>query len=94
MNREAVLNTAKRIISEDRQTTYGDAKDSFQSIADLWGAYMGGTYTAHNVAIMMLLMKVARTTESTTHDDNYIDIAGYAALASELGEVVYGKEEK
>jgi len=38
---------------------------------------------AHDVAMMMVLLKVART-NGQKKIDNYIDIAGYAALAARL----------
>ena len=37
----------------------------------------------HDVAMMMILLKVART-NGTKKKDNYVDIAGYAALAAKL----------
>ncbi len=38
---------------------------------------------AHDVAMMMILLKVART-KGKKKRDNYVDIAGYAALAAKL----------
>lgn len=37
----------------------------------------------HDVAMMMILLKVART-NGTKKKDNYVDIAGYAALAARM----------
>ncbi len=38
---------------------------------------------AHDVAMMMILLKVART-KGKKKRDNYVDIAGYAALAARM----------
>lgn len=39
---------------------------------------------AHDVAIMMCLLKIARIASGQTKADNYIDLAGYAACAGEV----------
>ena len=93
MAESEVLRTAEEIIFGERAKTYGDAKTSFSTIADFWTAYINKVLidqnpeaefsvvlSGHEVAMMMILMKVSRTT-SSYHIDNYIDIAGYAALA-------------
>lgn len=35
--------------------------------------------------MMMVLLKVARVSTGTTHLDNFVDVAGYAACAYEIG---------
>lgn len=84
MKREEVLETAKNLICGDRADEYGDARDNFNSIAMLWTEYTGHIITAKDVAVMMILLKVAREKNGRPKDDTYIDIAGYAALAGEL----------
>lgn len=90
--RETVLDEAKRCICQDRQNQYGAPEDSFQVIANLWTSYLGGCnklemqIDPEDVALMMVLLKVARTIGHTHHVDNYVDMAGYAALAAELAE--------
>lgn len=77
-----VLSTAKDLISSDRREAYGPVKESFERIAAYWSMYLREDVTAHDVAMMMVLFKVAR--ESNSHKtDNLVDIAGYAALAEE-----------
>ena len=90
--RETVLEEAKRCICQDRQNQYGAPEDSFLTIAAFWETYLSAKYerpielTRDDVAIMMVLLKVARTIGHTHHTDNYVDMAGYAALAAELAE--------
>jgi len=91
MNRRTVLEKAASLIDGDRAATYGDATTSHQRIADLWTTYLEGVQSqrghsglnAADVAAMMVLMKVSRTV-SSDHADNWVDICGYAALASEM----------
>ena len=42
--------------------------------------------TPVDVAMMLVLVKVARSIE-TPKDDSFVDIAGYAALAGEMSNV-------
>lgn len=91
MNRKEILNTAIKTVCEERQDSYGTPKDNFATIAVLWSWYLGDVMLeAEDVAIMMILLKIARIQTGTFKPDNYIDIAGYAACAAEVA----GNEEK
>ena len=83
MNRVEILNTAAELISGDRAATYGDATVSHQRIANLWSTYLGTPVSAVDVAACLILMKVSRS-KGAAHRDNWIDMAGYAALAGEM----------
>lgn len=91
MNRQTVLEMASDLIDGDRHETYGSALESHERIARLWQTYLAGVLPergeaglqAHDVATMMILLKVSRTT-GKAHPDNWIDICGYAALAGEM----------
>lgn len=85
MVRAEVLREAERLIVGDRAEDYGDARVNHNRIAALWRAYLevGKQITAADVAVMMLLVKVARTQHSFKWD-SFVDIAGYAALAAEM----------
>lgn len=80
-----ILRTAADLVSGDRNETHGDARENLSNIADLWNAYLGSKpdfiVSGRDVAVMMSLLKVARTTTGTHNPDDYIDICGYAALA-------------
>lgn len=84
MTREDILDTAKEIVTGARQTTYGTPEDSFSTIAGLWGSYLGINVSPSDVAMLMVLLKVARSKGDAGYADNYVDIAGYAACAGEL----------
>lgn len=81
-NRYDVLNAALSRV-DFRAEEYGTPEDNFERIARLWSAYMHEPFTAKQVAMMLLLMKVARE-EAAGSFDTLVDIAGYAACAVEV----------
>lgn len=86
MNRSDILRTAEQYITKDRAATHGDAEDSFSTIAHYWNVYLKDKphISAFDVAMMMALFKVARMQSNGKHLDNYVDLAGYCAIAGEL----------
>ena len=75
MNRAEILDTAKEVITNDRQAAHGSA----------CSAHLNRTIKPHDVAVMMTLLKLARAKANPKHVDNAIDAAGYSALAGEIG---------
>ena len=82
--REQILTEANKIVNGARNEEYGKPEDNFNLIAGFWSRYLNKAVTAHDVAIMMVLLKVARTKTGKGSLDNYVDIAGYAACAGEV----------
>lgn len=78
-----VLTKALDIINGERQQTYGDPKECFRLIAELWSYYLGKNINSEDVAMLMILMKIARA-KNNYNQDNFVDICGYAALADEI----------
>ena len=56
ISRNGILSKAESIINGERQGTYGNAEDSFQTIADMWSAYLNTEILSEDVANMMILM--------------------------------------
>lgn len=83
LTRESVLNSAKEIVLGGRDAEYGGPEDSFKTIANLWSAYRGESYSAADVALMLAMLKIARLKTNPTHRDSWIDLAGYAACGGE-----------
>ena len=83
MKTREYLDTAAKIVTGQRQYDYGDKYQNHENIANLWSAYLDYNISAHDVAICMLLVKVARLKHRPT-TDCYIDMAGYAAIAGEI----------
>lgn len=75
---------AANLVGGDRAKQNGDKRENHNNIAMLWGAYTGYPLTAHQVAVMMILLKVARTKSGSLNRDDYVDIAGYAGVAGEI----------
>lgn len=77
------LDKAKEVINGERQDTYGNPEDSFRVIAGYWGTYLSVNITSEDVMIMMALLKIARMSGQKYSHDNYVDAAGYIALADD-----------
>lgn len=67
-----------------RPDNHGDPEDSFGTIADLWSGYLDVDVDPADVANLMVLLKVARNREGHYHEDNWVDIAGYAENGARL----------
>lgn len=87
--RKEVLEEALRIVMSDRNTDYGTPEQNFGDIASLWSWYRGVAFDPHDVAVMLILLKIARIRTSPGKLDHWVDIAGYAACGGEVrpGEV-------
>ncbi|QHB37792.1 hypothetical protein I5G63_gp051 [Mycobacterium phage Imvubu] len=84
--REQVLTTAASLICGDRQASYGDATESFARLGRLWSEVLGMEVTPEQVALCLVQLKVSRLVVSPTHEDSWVDIAGYAALGGEIAQ--------
>ena len=99
MTAKEILETALEIVEGDRASTHGEIRENHTNIARLWNAYLSsclGELKASDVANMMELLKVARRKQGVFNPDDYIDGAGYAAVAFECaqGEQQVGSDEK
>ena len=79
-------NVAEEAISTvvGRQSLYGSPSSNFQKIASLWTTYLKTPITAENVAVMMILIKVSRLTQTPNHRDSIVDIVGYALTLEQV----------
>lgn len=80
--RSKILEKAEQLVSIDREAMHGDPHNNFVVVAKLWTTWLGFEVTSKDVPMMMALFKVARA-KSGERKDNYIDAAGYIALAAE-----------
>lgn len=79
-----ILDDAKAAITGDRRNTYGPYSTEASALARFWSEYLEYEITEHDVAMMMMLLKINRIRCGTIHRDNYVDLAGYAGLAADL----------
>ena len=84
MTREEILERARVCVCGDREQDYGSPEDNFKRISELWTAYLGGYVTPTDVAAMLALLKIARIASGHAKEDNWIDLAGYAACGGEI----------
>lgn len=88
--RESILDAAKQCVCTDREGQYGSPEDNFALIAKMWSEYLYAAtgkkieICAHDVAVMMCLLKIARIATGEPKADSWIDLAGYAACGGEI----------
>lgn len=87
---DSVLAEADALINGPRAKEYGDARQSFTRIADLWTATLGFKVTREQVAIMMVQLKISRMVGDIESGikfikrDSIVDAAGYIGLLEKL----------
>ena len=89
MNKSEILKTAENIVNGDREKQYGKAEDNFNTIANLCADYLSAKVEPtdiepKDVAAMLALLKIARIATGHAKDDNWVDLAGYAACGGEI----------
>ena len=83
--KKSLLEQAQDIVNGQRRADYGSPAESFGKIAAIWSVILGADVSAHDVALCMIGLKVARATNGY-HFDSFLDIAGYAACAELLND--------
>ena len=93
ITKEDVLQKAKDLVTGDRNDTHGDAFNNHAEIAEFWNIFLDkklqamASITADDVALMMILMKISRHNQGKkVNIDNFVDMAGYAAIAGEIND--------
>lgn len=88
MKAEDVLNEAARLVSGDRAKSHGPKLENHRNICTLWSAYLGAQLTSeitpHQCAVMMALLKIARTKAGEPNEDDLIDASAYCGIAEEI----------
>lgn len=79
-----------QLVNGDRARQHGDFVETYGRVAVVWNAWLQirrdptAPLTAHDVVMMMGLMKDARTQSGAYNVDDYIDSAGYRAGAGDI----------
>lgn len=83
-----ILRETAALIEGGREEAHGKSEVTHADIARLWNAYLEtidhADLTAGDVALMMVLLKIARALNGQFNIDDFCDMAGYAALAGSL----------
>lgn len=87
--RKSILQAAIERVTKAALDQYGKPESNFLTIANLWIDYLSAKQdpldiTAHDVAAMLALLKIARIASGHEKADNWIDLAGYAACGGEI----------
>ena len=86
MTRKEILEAAIKTVCADRQDQYGEPERNLGNIAAMWSTYLGTEIVPKDVAAMMALLKICRIATGKPKTDNWIDLAGYAAIGAEAEE--------
>jgi hypothetical protein len=78
-----ILLEAHTTINGERLDQYGLPENSFPHIAKLWSHWLEVEVGPADVAVMMVLLKLARQ-KNQAKWDNLVDACGYLALAADL----------
>ncbi|MER9685882.1 DUF6378 domain-containing protein [Mesorhizobium sp. M0139] len=87
-----IAGKASNLVGGDRDRQHGAKRDNFSRIATAWNAWLhirkdpAAPLDAHDVGVMMTMMKLARTQSGNLNIDDYIDACGYAACAGEVAQ--------
>lgn len=95
--RAALLREAESLITGDRNNQYGPPTQDFARTAEFWTTYLGDKLKdgvriqAHDIAVLMTLLKISRITWTANKKDSWADAAGYIGCGWECA-VDEGKE--
>jgi len=81
---EDILRDAMVCTAESRNKTHGDKIKNHCNIAELWSWWLKKEISAHDVAMMMSLLKIARMKTGSLNKDDFVDGSAYIAIAGEL----------
>ncbi len=85
--RTSLLREAESLVMGDRNNQYGPPSQDFQRTADALNALgyrtAQGKLQAHDVAMILMVVKMSRITWTPKKRDSWVDLAGYAACGYE-----------
>lgn len=61
----------------------GAEERSLGAVAEMMTALKGQPYTAQDIGLVQICVKLVRSQQGNYHHDNFVDLAGYAALTGE-----------
>lgn len=88
-NAADICKQAAELVAGERDRQHGKKLENHKNIARLWHTYLRKRIdyiSEHDVAMLMCLLKIARTQTGDHNVDDYIDLAGYAGCAGEIAE--------
>lgn len=97
--RAEILDTAKKLTTSDRNSTYGEPIDHLSHVADILNAYGyrgpgGRKIQAYDAPIFQIIVKLSRLNNGPAHMDSWTDISGYAAIGGEVAAIEADNESR
>lgn len=77
----------------ERQTVYGHPAENLSDTAKLWSVILGQEVTAHQVALCMTGVKLARLKTSPGHVDSVLDTIGYMVCYDRITQYESGNKD-
>jgi hypothetical protein len=74
------VGTPIKDVVEARVAVYGDPIDTFSRMAQMWSAILNHEVQPWEVPLMMVCVKMIRTTQAPDYSDNSDDIEGYLEI--------------
>jgi len=74
-----------------RGSIYGSAEINHRRISELWSGYLDTYISPEQVAMCMLLVKVARLSQSSDHEDSLSDLLGYGLIYNQIVKDMRGE---
>jgi len=84
LDRRKIMKAASDLMDGERAKDYGDALEMHRRIAAGWSEILGVNVKAHEAALCMAWLKIARLVEKPDHEDSYVDLVAYGSLAGEI----------
>jgi Domain of unknown function (DUF6378) len=92
-------------VVDARVTVYGEPVETFSRMAHMWSAILNHEVQPWEVPLMLVCLKIIRTTQAPDYSDNSDDIEGYLEIfrtiigsdmihASSVSDYIAQREEK
>lgn len=99
MKAKTFASAAAELVGGDRKAAYGDVYDGLTRIADVWNGILDAAgkspaepLNAHDVGQLMVGLKIARAYTGPFKADNFVDAAGWSAVAGEAAFRLEGRD--
>jgi hypothetical protein len=88
---EELLNDVQSTLVQ-RGSIYGSAETNHRRISELWSGYLDTYISPEQVAMCMLLVKVARLSQTSGHEDSLTDLLGYGLIYHKIVREMRGED--
>lgn len=89
MKHTDIIAEATKVLAP-RGAVYGSVRDNHERIALLASLLTNMNLTAHNIAMILVAVKLSRIMQSPDHADSYVDAVNYLSFAGEFATDAMG----